>query len=131
MLTKATLMVLAALTLAGLACGGEPDYCSDLNELEQSVRDLGDVDVVAGGTTALRDALRGVEDQAEATIDAARDEFPEETSAMRDSLEGLKQSARELSDSPTPDEIAPAAADVRTMVTSVEEFAGAARSECG
>jgi hypothetical protein len=43
----------------------------------------------------------------------------------------LRQSTRELSDSPTPDEVAPAAADVRTMVTSVEEFAGAAQFECG
>jgi ABC-type transporter Mla subunit MlaD len=131
MVKKVTLMVLATLACAGLACGGEPDYCSDVSELEQSVRDLGDVDVVAGGTNALRDALRGVEDQAEATIEAARDDFPEETRAMRDALDSLRQSARELSDSPTPDEIAPAAADVRAMVTSVEEFAGAAQSECG
>ena len=128
---KVTLMVLFALACTAPACGGEPDYCSDVGELEQSVRDLGDVDVVAGGTNAVRDALRGVEDQAEATIEAARDDFPEETSAVRDSLDSLTQSARELSDSPTRDEVAPVAADVRAMVTSVEEFAGAAQSECG
>jgi hypothetical protein len=121
--------LLFGLALAVPACGGDPDYCSDVSELEQSVRDLGDVDVVAGGTNALRDALRGVEDQAEATIEAARDDFPEETRVMRDSLDSVRQSAGELS--PTAEDIAPVATDVAAMVTAVEEFAGAAESECG
>ena len=131
MAKNATLMVLFGLAFAVPACGGDPDYCSDVSELEQSVRDLGDVDVVAGGTNALRDALRGVEDQAQATIEAARDDFPEETSTMRDSLDSLRQSAGELSESPTAEDIAPVATDVAAMVTAVEEFAGAAESECG
>ena len=130
MAKKVTLTVLFALAFAGLACGGEPDYCSNVSELEQSVRDLGDVDVVAGGTNALRDALQGVEDQAEATIEAAKDDFPEETSAMRDSLDSLKQSAGELSESPTAEDIAPVATDVAAMVTAVENFAGTTESEC-
>ena len=123
--------MLFALACAGLACGGDPDYCSDVSELEQSVRSLGDVDVVAGGTNALRDALRGVEDQAEATIESAKDDFPEETTAMRDALASLRRSAGELSESPTAEDIAPVATDVAAMVTAVEEFVGAAESECG
>ena len=126
-----TLTLLFALAFAGLACGGDPDYCSDVNQLEQSVRDLGDVDVVAGGTNALSDALRGVEDQAQATIEAAKDDFPEETSAMREALASLRDSAGELSDSPTAEDIAPVATDVAAMVTAVEEFVGATDSECG
>ncbi len=123
--------MLLALAFAGLACGGDPDYCSDVSQLEESVRDLGNVDVVAGGTNALRDALQGVEDQAEATIESAKDDFPEETSAMRDSLDSLKQSAGELAEAPTAEDIAPVATDVAAMVTAVEEFVGATDSECG
>ena len=123
--------MLFGLAFAAPACGGDPDYCSDVGELEQSVRGLRDVDLVAGGTNALRDALRGVEDQAEATIDAAKDDFPDETSAMRASLDGLKQSAGELSNSPAPEQLARVAADTRAMVTSVEEFAEVTQSECG
>ena len=131
MAKKATLTMLLGLAFAAAACGGEPDYCSEVSDLEQSVRDLGNVDVVAGGTNALRDALRRVEDEAEATIDAAKDDFPEETSAMRDGLESLRGSAGELSESPTAEDIAPVATAVAAMVTAVEEFAGAAESECG
>ena len=123
--------MLLGLAFAVPACGGDPDYCSNVSELEQSVRDLGNVDVVAGGTNALRDALQGVEDQAEATIEAAKDDFPEETSAMRDSLDSLKQSAGELSESPAAEDIAPVASDVAAMVTAVQEFVSAADSECG
>jgi hypothetical protein len=131
MAKRITLMGLLALAFAGLACGGDPDYCSEVSDLEQSVRDLGEVDVVAGGTNALRDALRGVEDQAEATIESAKDDFPEEISAMRDALASLRQSAGELSESPTAEDIAPVATDVAAMVTAVEEFVGTAESECG
>ena len=126
-----TLTLLCALAFAGLACGGDPDYCSDVSELEQAVRDLGEVDVVAGGTNALSDALRGVEDQAQATIESAKDDFPDETSAMQDALASLRRSTGELSESPTAEDIAPVATDVAAMVTSVQEFAAASESECG
>ena len=131
MTKKVTLTLLFALAFAGLACGGDADYCSDVSELEQSVRDLGDVDVVAGGTNALSDALRRVEDQAEATIESAKDDFPEETSSMSDALASLRKSAGELSESPTAEDIAPVATDVAAMVTSVQEFVAASESECG
>ena len=123
--------MLFTLVLAAPACGGDPDYCSDAGELEQSVRDLGDVDVVAGGTNALRDALKRVEDQAEATIQSAKEDFPEETGAMTDALGSLRRSAGELSESPTAEDIAPVTRDVAAMVTAVQDFAGAAESECG
>jgi hypothetical protein len=131
MAKKVTLTLLFAMAFAGLACGGDPDFCSDVSELEQSVRGLGDVDVVAGGTNALSDALRRVEDQAEATIESAKDDFPEETSSMSDALASLRKSAGELSESPTAEDIAPVATDVAAMVTSVQEFIDASESECG
>jgi hypothetical protein len=47
-------------------------------------------------------------------------DFPEETSAMRDSLDSLKQSAGELSESPTAEDIAPVATDVAARGLDIE-----------
>jgi hypothetical protein len=120
-------VALAALALAGAGCGDdEPAYCSELDDLEQAVQNLGDVDIVAGGTNAVRDALTEVESSARSTVDAARSDFPDETSAVRESVSSLEASARQLGASPTAEQAGRVAADVRAVVTSVNDLADAA-----
>jgi hypothetical protein len=123
---------LVALAVAGAGCGGddEASFCSDLSDLEQSVQELGDVDVVAGGTNALKSALSDVETNATATVDAAKSDFPDETSAITDSIAALKASAGKLSSSPSAAQAATAASDAAAVVTAVNEFADATSSEC-
>jgi hypothetical protein len=125
-------VALAVLVLAGAGCGGddEPAYCSSLNDLEESVRSLGDVDVVAGGTNAVRNALSEVETSANSTVDAAKSDFPDETSAISESISNLKASAQQLADSPTAAEAGDVAVDVSAVVTSVDNFADATSGEC-
>ena len=109
-----------ALALAGAGCGGddEPTYCSELNGLEESVRNLGDVNIVAGGTNAVRDALAEVEANAKSTVDAARSDFPDETSAISESISTLEASARQLGASPTAEQAGRVAADVRAVAAT-------------
>jgi hypothetical protein len=126
------LVALAVLVLAGAGCGGddEPSYCAELNDLEASVRNLGDVDIVAGGTNAVRNALSEVEANARSTVDAAKSDFPDETSAISESISNLKASAQQLGASPTAEQVGRVGVDVSAVVTSVDNFADAATAEC-
>lgn len=130
---RAIVLVILAAVAAGLGCGGDdqPAYCSDLSELEQSVRDLGDVDVVGGGLDAVREAVNRVDENAGAVVDSAQDEFPEETDAIRQSTSDLSDTVGELTDSPTAQEGARLVGDVEAVVSSVDGFVDETRSECG
>jgi hypothetical protein len=125
-------LLLAVAALAGAGCGGddEPGYCSDLSDLQQSVTDLGDVDVVEGGKSSVTSALQKVEDNARATVDSAKSDFPDETNAIDDSIAALKTSVQELADAPTAQQGAQVAGDVAGVVNSVDDFADATRSDC-
>jgi hypothetical protein len=129
---RVVLVALTPLALLTAACGGggEPGYCSDVDKLEQSVKDLRDVDVVAGGTNAVTDALQKVESNARVAVDAARDDFPDETGAISDSIADVKSSVGQLTDDPTGQEAARAATDVSAVVTAVDDFVEATGSEC-
>ena len=124
--------LLAVAALAGAGCGGDdqPGYCSDLDNLQQSVQDLGNVNVVEGGKSAVTDALGKVEDNARATVDSAKSDFPDQTKAIDDSIAALKTSAQDLADSPTAQQGAQVAGDVAGVVNSVDDFADATRSDC-
>ena len=130
-MTSRLRLLLVAAVLLGAGCGGgDPDYCSDVSNLEQSVKDLGSVDVIEGGRGAVNDALDEVEGNARAAVDSAKSDFPDETSAMTKSISDLKSSAGELGESPTPQQVARAAADVGVVASAVEDFVDATRSEC-
>jgi hypothetical protein len=122
--------LLVGLVLLAGCGGGEPDYCSDVSNLEQSVKDLGSVDVIEGGRGAVNEALDEVEGNARAAVDSAKSDFPDETSAVTKSISDLKSSAGELGESPTPQQVARAAADVGVVASAVEDFVDATRSEC-
>jgi hypothetical protein len=128
---RGTAFLLVGLVLLGAGCGGgEPDYCSDVSNLEQSVSDLGNVDVVEGGRGAVTEALDEVEGNARAAVDSAKSDFPDETDAVTKSISDLKTSAGQLADSPTPQQGARVAADVGVVASAVEDFVDATRSEC-
>jgi hypothetical protein len=128
---KIASVVLGMVALAAAGCGGsEPGYCSEVSDLEQSVRGLGEVNVVEGGTNALEEALRKVEADARSTVDAARSDFPEETSAVSDSISSLTSSIEQVEGSPTSEQIARVGRDAAATVTSVTNLADATKSEC-
>jgi hypothetical protein len=123
--------LLAALALVGAGCGGgDADYCSDVSSLEQSVKDLGAINVVQGGTSAVKQGLAKVGDDARAAVDSAKDDFPDETSDLSESTERLRTAVNELGDSPTPEQLGQLARDLSAVVTSVDNFVQATSSEC-
>ena len=64
--------------------------------MQSSISDLGDVDVVENGTSALESAISAVEDDAGTLITAARDEFGSEVDQLQSSLEALVTSIRTI-----------------------------------
>jgi hypothetical protein len=124
----------AALALAfGVAgCGGsdQPAYCEDRTALEQSLRDLGDVDLGAGGLNALTAQLRQVERDADALVSSAREEFGPEASALRSSIARLETSVRTAVDDPSPQRVADIAADASDAAAAFGDLSDAVGGSC-
>jgi hypothetical protein len=125
----ASLIAVAALML--LAGCGKPQYCSDRNELQQSIRDLRDVEVLqSGGVSQLRSQLQEVEANAQKVVSSAKGDFPSESSALQSSVSRLKGTVQQLPESPSRQEVGPVAANVAGVATSFREFRSATESKC-
>lgn len=130
---RAWLLVAGALAGGVAACGGadaDPAYCQDRTALEQSLRDLGDVDLQAGGLDALTDQLRAVQRDADQLASSARDEFAPQASALRAATARLEDSVRATVADPTADRISATAADASDVVTAFGDLSDAIGSRC-
>jgi hypothetical protein len=126
---------LAAIAVAAVlsACGGssKPSYCDQTANLKKSVQDLGNINVVQGGTNALTSALSKVQSDATAVVNSAKGDFPNETTAITSSIDALKKSAQSLASSPTqPAVIAQVPGQVSAVVKSIQDFSSATSSKC-
>jgi hypothetical protein len=124
-------LVLVALLLA--ACGGssKPSYCSAINDLQDSIKALPSTDVIANGTSALKSALTKVQDNANAAVDAAKSDFPNETSSVKTSVESLSTTINEITRSPAPQTIAQLPGEASAVATAAKNLTNAASSKCG
>lgn len=120
-----------ALALAGCGGSSKPGYCSDRTNLEQSVKGVGDVNVLqSGGIKQLQSQLQKVETDASTLVKSAKSDFPSETSAIDSSVAALKKAAQALPSSPTPTEVATLAGDAKSVVTAFQNFKKASDSKC-
>jgi hypothetical protein len=125
----ASLIAVAALML--LAGCGKPQYCSDRNELQQSIQDLRDVEALqSGGVSQLRSQLQEVEANAQKVVSSAKGDFPSESSALQSSVSRLKGTVQQLPESPSRQEVGQVAANVAGVATSFREFRSATESKC-
>ena len=83
-------MAAALLLLVAVGCGDDDDdssaLCTDRDQLSASVQALGDVDVTADGTDALRTAVDDVVDDVDQLAEDAGDELGDEVDAVRDAI---------------------------------------------
>jgi hypothetical protein len=135
---RAALLVAGVIStgvLATAGCGSSdsssPSYCSSEADLQQSVDQLAEVNVVKGGTDALSSAVKKVQDDATATVDAAKQDFPSETSALNQSVSALQASVKQLSD---PQQATKAVAaipgEIQSVSNAVTSFTNATESKC-
>jgi hypothetical protein len=117
--------------VAATGCGGssKPAYCSDRSNLEQAVKDLPS-SITSGGASGLQSQVTTIESDATALADAAKSDFPSETSAMKSSIESLKTEVQGLPSNPSTSDLAAIALDATAAVNAVKAFTSATKSKC-
>jgi len=124
----------AAVALAALTgCGGssKPSYCSSLTNLKESVKSLPTTDVIKNGTSALQSNVNKVVTNAHAVVDAAKQDFPNETSAITTAVDSLKTTVGQLQQNASPTLVVQAAGNVASVGSAVKSFSSSASSKCG
>ena len=131
----------ASLTLAGVltgallltACSGSetPEYCDRVDTLQTSIANLTNISVNAGALDDVKTNLETVETDAQAAIDAAREDFPRDTEALESSIDDVRTSINDLPSSPSASEIGVIALQVSAVVNAAESFRDATAAECG
>jgi hypothetical protein len=124
------LVAVGILVAASTGCGDdEPEYCSQVDELESSV-DTFKGDVTSANVSGLSSDLQTIRADADDVVSSAKSDFPDETGAVDSSVSKLVKTIEGLPPSPSASDLAPVAADVDAVVTSVEQFKSATSSEC-
>jgi hypothetical protein len=124
-------MVLAALAGCGSSGQSKPSYCSSLTNLEQSVKALPSTDVIKNGTSALKTNVDKVVSDAQAIVDAAKKDFPNETAAITTAVDSLKTTVNQLKQNASPTLVVQAAGNVASVGSAVKSFSSSASSKCG
>jgi hypothetical protein len=123
--------LLSAAVLMALSGCGKPQYCSDRNDLQNSVRDLGNVKVAqSGGLNQLKSQLQKVQADAQKVASSAKSDFPTESSALQSSVSTLKTAVQNLPPSPSGQQLKPVAVDAASVVASASRFKQATDSKC-
>jgi hypothetical protein len=123
------LLCLAAAPLLAACGSSKPSYCSKVSDLQQSVKDLANVKVIQNGTSAVTNAIDKVKTNANGAIDAAKSDFPSETSALTSSVDGLATSVKQLSSAPA-SAIPAIPGQIAAVTTAVTNLVNATQSKC-
>ncbi len=125
----AALLVCAPVALS--ACGGsdEPGYCADRSQLESSIRDLASLST-SDGISGLETQLRQIQSDANALVDSASTDFPNQTNAIETSVDALAGDIRALPSNPSAGQIGSLATNASRVVSSVSGFVDVTQSEC-
>jgi outer membrane murein-binding lipoprotein Lpp len=121
-------VALAVPVLGG--CSSDAGYCNQLDEAEAAFQDLRDTNILAEGVNTLQERYDTFEQEADALIDAAGDEFTEETAAVEASLQQVNatiQSAANLDLGTAAQQIGPA---LDSLATSSQELFAAVTTAC-
>ena len=111
-------------------CSSDAGYCNQLDETEAAFTALRETSIIAEGTDTLEQRYDAFEDEAEELIDAAGDEFAEESSAVEASLEQVNASieaAANLDLGTAAEQIGPA---LESLVSSSQELFDAVTTAC-
>ena len=127
---RASVALPAAVLMALSGCG-KPQYCSDRSDLQNSVRDLGNIHVLqTGNVDQLKSQLQKVQADAKKVTSSAKSDFPTESSALQSSVSTLKTAVQHLPPSPSRQQLKPVAADAASVVASARRFKQATDSKC-
>ena len=125
----ALVAVVALVAASGCGSSSKPAYCKDRTNLENSIKNLPSA-ASSSGLSGLQSQLTTIQTDATAAVDAAKSDFPSETSALKSSVDTLSSAVKALPSSPSTTQIAAIALDAKNVVTSVNAFTSATKSKC-
>jgi hypothetical protein len=87
--------------------------------------------VIKSGTSALQTNVNKVVTNAHTVVDAAKQDFPNETSAITTAVDSLKTTVGQLQQNASPALVVQAAGNVASVGSAVKSFSSSASSKCG
>ena len=130
--TRVSLALVALVALAAAAgCGSssKPAYCKDRTNLENAIKNLPST-ASSSGLSGLQSQLTTIQSDATAAVDAAKTDFPSETSALKSSVDTLSSAVKALPSNPSTTQIAAVELDAANVVSAVKGFTSATKSKC-
>jgi hypothetical protein len=128
-LLKAMTIAVALVVVAGCGGSSKPAYCTDRSNLQSSVQGLKSA-ASSRDVDGLKSSATKVQSDATSLVNAAKGDFPTETSAVKSSVDTLKGAVNALPASPSAQDLAPIATGAESVVTSVQTFSDASKSKC-
>lgn len=119
----------SALTASGCS-NSKPAFCSDVESLKGSVKELVNIQVNSNTINQVQTDFDVVQQDADAAVQSAREEFPQETQNLEDAITGTKDSIEGLPSSPSTEQYIALAAQVIALGTAAKDFQDAASSAC-
>ena len=123
-------LVAVALVAAGCGSSSKPAYCTNVTSLQQSVDDLGNIQLNSNTVSTLQTDVQKVQNNANAVVSSAKADFPSETSALKSSVTTLSNSIKQLPPSPTAQQLLPLGVEVSGVVTATKSLSSATSSAC-
>ena len=121
----------AVLALPALgACSSSDDYCDQLDDTRNAYTELRDTNILQDGTDTLSERFDTFEEDVDSLIDAAGDEFSDESAAVEASLTQVSaaiESASNLDLGTAASQIGPA---LDSLSASTQELLDAVSSAC-
>ncbi len=125
------IMAVAALAVPTLgACSSSASYCDQIDETEAAFNELRATSILEEGTNVIEERYDAFEEEVERLIDAAGDEFSEESVAVEESLTQVNTaiaSAANLDLGTAAEQIGPA---LESLVTSSQELFDSVTTAC-
>ncbi len=125
----ATVAAGALIALAGCGSSSKPAYCTDRTNLENSIKGLTSLSA-SSGVSGLKAQLTTIASDATSVVNAAKSDFPSQTSAVKTSVDALQGAVNALPSSPSATQVAGIASDAASVVNSVKSLTAASKSKC-
>ena len=134
-------LIVALLASVAAACGDDddssdtggastPSVCDQRDSLNQSVNDLTELDVIAGGTDSLNAAVDRVESDLDSLAATTSSEVQAEVDDLNDAIDRAEETFADLDDEGLPAAVADVAATVFDVTTAVDALVTALAVEC-
>ena len=127
-------LALAALASAALIAGcgddSKPEYCDRVDDLESSVTALTDISINGDTLNTVESNLQTVQSDAEAVVDAAKEDFPQETDGLENAVNNASDAVQDLPAEPSAGQIATLAVNVADVGKAASDLYEATSSAC-